>query len=86
MSETFDQIGLFSRDARLPLSQNHAAMGKNLRGPDYGVFKFVELFREALGIQPLSQLNKTQLKQFYARFEHEVSDHLPLWLRLPLPD
>jgi len=33
----------------------------------------------------LNELNNKNRKEFIARFEHEVSDHLPLWLRLPLP-
>ncbi|MDX2099562.1 MAG: hypothetical protein SFW36_17425 [Leptolyngbyaceae cyanobacterium bins.59] len=86
LDETFDQIGLFSRDRRLPLIKEGKLMGKNQRGPDYGVFNFVELFREAMGIAPLKELSTEARKAFYAKFEHEVSDHLPLWLRLPLPD
>lgn len=86
LDETFDQIGLFSRDLRLPSYKENAVMGKSVRGPDYGVFNFAELFRTALDIQPLDQLSSKELREFYAKFEHEVSDHLPLWLRLPLPD
>ncbi|WP_199321863.1 endonuclease/exonuclease/phosphatase [Leptolyngbya sp. FACHB-321] len=86
LSETFDQIGFFSRDQRLPLYQDNVHMGENPRGPDYGVFNFAELFREALGVSPLAALPKPELKEFFAQFEHEVSDHLPLWLRVPLPD
>lgn len=86
LDETFDQIGLFNRDDRLPSYKVNPFMGEQSRGPDYGVFNFVELFREALEIPPLSQLNRDDLKAFYAKFEHEVSDHLPLWVRLPLPD
>ena len=37
MSETFDQIGLFNRDLRLPTYMDNATMGAELRGPDYGV-------------------------------------------------
>ncbi len=86
LDETFDQIGLFSRDPRLPTYQDNASMGQNPRGPNYGVVNFVELFRQGLNLPPLQTMGKTALRQFFARFEHEVSDHLPLWLRLPLPD
>lgn len=85
-SETFDQIALFSRDPRFPTYKDNAVMGAQLRGPDYGVFNFVELFREALGVPPLEKLSAGEKRSFFAKFEHEVSDHLPLWLRLPLPD
>ncbi len=86
LSETFDQIALFSRDRRLPTYLDNPNMGTQTRGPDYGVFNFSDLFREALAVAPLETLSRTELKAFYARFEHEVSDHLPLWLRLSLPD
>jgi hypothetical protein len=86
LSETFDQIGLFSRDDRLPTYKDNATMGSELRGPDYGIVNFVELFREALELPPVKEMTKAEQKSFFSKFEHEVSDHLPLWLRLPLPD
>ena len=85
-SETFDQIGLFSRDDRLPTYKDNATMGSQSRGPDYGIVNFVELFREALELPPLEKMTAAQEKAFFSKFEHEVSDHLPLWLRLPLPE
>jgi len=79
-SETYDQIGLFSRDKRLPtFERNETEMGKKPMGPDYGVFNFVELFATALGVP------SAQRGDLIKRFEHKVSDHMPLWLRLPLP-
>jgi hypothetical protein len=86
LSETFDQIGLFSRDDRLPTYKDNATMGSELRGPDYGIVNFVELFREALELPPVKEMTKAEQKSFFSKFEHEVSDHLPLWLRLPLPN
>jgi len=86
LSETFDQIGLFSRDNRLPtFADNETIMGKNPRGPDYGVFNFVNLFSEVLEGESFAALSLPQQKSLIARFEHKVSDHMPLWLRLPLP-
>lgn len=89
LSETFDQIGLFSRDKRLPDFRDNTTMGTNPVGPDYGVFNFVELFSQALRGRPFEDLNKpekkAEKKEFLARFEHKVSDHMPLWIRLPLP-
>ena len=60
-------------------------MGQNERGPDYGVFDFANLFSEVLNKKPLHALTSDAKKKFIARFEHKVSDHMPLWLRLPLP-
>ncbi len=88
LSETFDQIGLFFRDSskHWPTYQDNINMGSQNIGPDYGVFNFVELFHDALGVStPLDEMSTTQKKNFFGRFEHKVSDHMPLWLRLSLP-
>ncbi len=85
LSETYDQIGIFSRDQRLMKLRNSDA-GLAPRGPDFGVFDFVNLFSEALLGKPFKKLTADQRKAFVSRFEHKVSDHMPLWLRLPLPD
>ncbi|MBD2110014.1 endonuclease/exonuclease/phosphatase [Nodosilinea sp. FACHB-13] len=87
LSETFDQIGLFSHDPRLPSYDKNPKMGPEPpQGPDYGVVNFVELFREALELPSIESLSSQDKKEFYRKFEHEVSDHLPIWLRLPLPE
>ena len=85
MTETFDQLGLFSHDDRLPTFDQNATMGTNPRGPDYGVFEFVRLFSDALLGKPVDSLAGSERSDFFARFEHKVSDHMPLWMRLPLP-
>jgi len=81
--ETFDQIGLFFRDKRFPKVYDNHRMSDEGLGPNYGVFNFVELFKDALGVNYSTDDEK---KSFLARFEHKVSDHKPIWLRLPLPD
>ena len=86
MTETFDQIGLFSHDERLPTFDQNATMGTNPRGPDYGVFEFVRLFSDALLGKSVDSLTRSEKSDFFARFEHKVSDHMPLWMRLPLPE
>ena len=85
MTETFDQIGLFNRDPRLPTYLDNVTMGAHLQGPDYGVFEFCNLFSEAVLDRPLEELSSTERSGLMARFEHKVSDHMPLWVRLPLP-
>lgn len=85
LTETYDQIGIFSRDQRLMKLRNEDA-GLAPRGPDFGVFDFVNLFSEALHGKPFKKLPAAQRKVFVKRFEHKVSDHMPLWLRLPQPD
>ena len=87
LSETFDQIGFFSADARLPTHDQNATAGRPdaIHDWDYGVFNFVDLFSVALEGKPFSELSHARKKEFVPRFEHKVSDHMPLWLRLPLP-
>lgn len=85
LTETFDQIGLFVQDKRFPTYRDNPTMGTAPMGPDYGVFNFVELFSQVLKGKSLRSLTKPQRKAFLARFEHKVSDHMPLWLRLRLP-
>ena len=86
LSETFDQIGIFSRDTRLPTFEDNAIMGRDVRGPDYGVSEFVNLFSEAVLQRPFDRLTAQEKGDFVAKFQHKVSDHMPLWLRLPLPE
>ena len=85
LTETFDQIGFFSRDKRLKRLKNEDA-GETERGPDFGVFDFVNLFSEALHDKPFEKLTREQQLALIKRFEHKVSDHMPLWYRIPLPD
>lgn len=85
LTETFDQIGLFNRDPRLPTYMDNASMGADPKGPDYGVFEFGNLFSEALMRRSYHRLSARRKASLVSRFEHKVSDHLPLWVRLPLP-
>ena len=60
MSETFDQIGLFNRDSRLPTYMDNATMGDESQGPDYGVFEFGNLFSEAILGRPYQELSSSE--------------------------
>ncbi|MDA0865695.1 MAG: hypothetical protein O2890_04640, partial [Cyanobacteria bacterium] len=86
ISETFDQIGFFNHDPRLPSRAHHETMGTHSRGPEYGIVNFVQLFQEALDYPPVEEMSGAQKQVFFRKFEYEVSDHLPLWVRIPLPD
>ncbi|MHA2251618.1 MAG: endonuclease/exonuclease/phosphatase [Candidatus Kariarchaeaceae archaeon] len=85
LNQTYDQIGLFFSDPRFPTFDENDTMGNVPEGPDYGVFNFVELFSIALHNTPFEGLSEKDQKEFVKRFEHEVSDHMPLWLKLPVP-
>lgn len=85
-TQTYDHIGIIGFDARFPDYWQNADAGMTPGGYDYGVFDFVGLFAEAVLGQPWSDLRSRQRRDFVDRFEHEVSDHVPVWIRLPLPD
>lgn len=85
LKETFDHLGFFSYDKRFPQEAHREVMGTQERGPDYGMVNFVELFNDALNNKPLKELTSDENKAFYKKFEHEVSDHMPIWVRVPLP-
>ena len=59
-------------------------MPQTSHGPDYGVFDFMTLFSETLCDKPWEELTSAQRRALWAKAEHSVSDHMPLWLRLPL--
>ena len=56
------------------------------RGPDYGVFNFADLFSEALLQAPFESLEDGERKDLIDRFQFKVSDQVPLWIRLPVPE
>lgn len=94
LNQTFDQIGIFSRDKRLrqyiettrdATHRTEQAWGVNPRGPDYGVFNFTDLFCQALKGKPYADLHRTERADLLKRYEHTVSDHMPIWFRAPLP-
>ncbi len=86
LTQTYDHIGLVTHDRRFPTYWENADAGLTAGGFDYGAFDFVGLFAEAVLGKPWSALRYSQRRSFVDRFEHEVSDHIPVWIRLPRPD
>ena len=86
MTETFDQIGIIAADKRLPGFDDNATAGQNGKdGYDYQCFNFADLFAEALNgegtlVRDMSNKDKSKFVDF---FQHDVSDHMPIWMRLP---
>lgn len=92
LDQTYDQIGVFSQDERVGAFLETTATGHSLNNnwgaeglPDYGVFNFADLFSVALLGMPMQALSPSEKSDFCKRFEHKVSDHLPIWYRIPLP-
>ena len=86
LKQTYDQIGIFAHDKHWPLSEANDTAGQV--GPDnfdYGVFKFTELFAQALYGKSFTDLTKSQSVKIIKQCEFDVSDHLPAWFRLPIP-
>jgi endonuclease/exonuclease/phosphatase family metal-dependent hydrolase len=84
--QTYDQIAVFARDKRLPSYKANAVAGK--KGDDaydYGVFNFTDLFAEALFSEKFDLLSKKNKDHIIKRCEHDISDHMPAWFRLPIP-
>ena len=49
------------------------------------VFNFSDLFAMALHKKQFSELTKVQRRGLIVKYEHDVSDHMPIWIRLPRP-
>jgi endonuclease/exonuclease/phosphatase family metal-dependent hydrolase len=83
--QTYDHIAFFGHDTRMPNHTHTKSARLAPDGFDFGVFNFSDLFAEALHGKPLAQLGDAERKTLYAKFEHDVSDHMPIWVRLPRP-
>ena len=89
LTQRYDQIGLFFRDDDgegngFPTYEENVNMGKEECGPDFGVFNFSNLFANVLTGSNFKDLSNVQQRSFTRRYEHEVSDHMPIWLRLEM--
>lgn len=85
MTETYDQIALFMRDKRLPGYELNRTAGDDYNGWDYGVFNFTEAFAHAVYYQSWNSLFYQEQRKLAKMFQWEVSDHFPVWMRLPIP-
>ena len=79
-TETFDHIAWISTDPRLPRGRHNDLAGTlGPDGFDFGMFDFVQAFADA------GPGRKADGTPDYARYEHDLSDHMPIWVRLPIP-
>jgi len=85
--QTYDQIAIFAHDARLPSYEANKSAGHFGDDEyDYGVFSFVDLFAEALHGVRFEVLGSEEQDYIYLKAKQEISDHMPAWIRLPIPD
>lgn len=83
--DAYDQIALFTHDDRLPTYKANAIAGSTADAYDYGVFNFTDLFAQALFDKPYGSLPTSDQRYIIKRSEYDVSDHMPTWIRLPIP-
>jgi hypothetical protein len=83
--QTYDQIAIFAHDDRLPTSEANENAGTAPDRYDYGVFRFTDLFAQALFSKDFDGLSKEEQRSIINRTEWDVSDHMPAWFRLPIP-
>lgn len=84
--QTYDQIAIFAHDQRLPDYKANETAGEKVDSYDYGAFRYNDLFAKALFNNPnFDSLNKTEQKWIVKRTEWDISDHMPVWFRLPIP-
>ncbi len=83
--QTYDQIGLFMRDKRLPRPTENSSAGSRADAYDYGVFNIAELIAQALHGESIHQISAKQRRDIYKKAEYDISDHMPVWMRLPRP-
>lgn len=87
-NQTFDQIGFFlgAKEKRLPNDLwTDRIDADDPDGFDYGVFSFADLFARAIKGKSYVDLTKAQKDALGKKFENSVSDHLPIWVRIPRP-
>jgi len=82
---TYDQIGLFTNDSRLPKSQDNQTAASTADGFNYGVFNIANLIGQALHGKNIEELTTTQRKAIFKKAEFDISDHMPIWMRLKKP-
>ncbi|MCH8288750.1 MAG: endonuclease/exonuclease/phosphatase [Candidatus Marinimicrobia bacterium] len=85
LSQTYDQIGFFTVDKRMPKSENRNVLGRPGSLEDYGVFNFTKLFAKAIINKSYDKLSERNKDALIRRFHNTVSDHMPIWVRLKMP-
>lgn len=79
-NQTFDHIAWVTTDTRLPRGRHNKLKGTLGKDEyDYGMFDFVQAFLDA------GPGATSDLKPDYDRYTHDFTDHMPIWVRLPLP-
>jgi len=87
-NQTFDQIAFLrgAKEKKLPSHLSRDSIDRSQPdGFDFGVFNFAELFARVIKGKAYHSLTKTERQELGKHFEHSVSDHMPIWVRVPRP-
>ncbi len=86
-TQTFDQIAFLrgKREKLLPNDRWRASVGSGPDAFEYGVFNFTDLFATALKGRKYLNLSKVDRDDLNPHFQNSVSDHMPIWVRIPRP-
>ncbi|MEM7292029.1 MAG: endonuclease/exonuclease/phosphatase [Pseudomonadota bacterium] len=82
---TYDQIGIFSNDPRLPTPDDNDIAGQTAGGYNYDVFNMADMIAVALHGKKIADITKSQRKSIFKKAEFDISDHMPIWMRLVRP-
>lgn len=90
MTQTYDHIAFFSRrrgeDALPHFERNAQVDVADPDGYNYGVFNFMDLFAKGIfNKKSFAVLSKQQRTDLVNKIQYDVSDHMPIWVRLPVP-
>ena len=66
-------------------TQHLHTVSNHLGSRYFGVFDFADLFSQTMRGKSYRGLSADEKKNLGASFEHTVSDHLPIWVRIPRP-
>ena len=82
----YDQIAIFAHDDRLPSHAANKIAGEIEDGYDYGAVRFIDLFAKALhNKSTYDELSSSQKQHIVDCTQWDISDHMPVWFRLPIP-
>jgi hypothetical protein len=87
-SQTFDHVAFFidRNEKGLPMTDDNQNAGTGaLNDYDYGVFDFVELFAQSIHGKSFGELTASQRNELLSNTKADVSDHMPIWVRIPIP-
>ncbi|PCI19678.1 MAG: hypothetical protein COB62_05300 [Piscirickettsiaceae bacterium] len=87
-NQTFDHIAFFinRKEEGLPIVDLNKVAGQGgIDGYDYGVFDFVELCSQAIYEISFQLLTPSKRKALLRNIKSDISDHMPIWVRIPIP-